>query len=270
MSLYRADPQDGVAWITGASSGIGRRVALDLAGLGYTVAATARGEAKLEELVREARGLRGRIMVFPCDVTDEAGMARTIGRIEAEAGKIVLAIFNAGTFNATQGERLETEGFVRLFTTNVFGTIFGLVPVANLMRDRGFGHIAVVGSVTAYFGLPAAAAYGSTKAALNSIATSLRYDFERLNIRIQIINPGWVETPLTARNKFPMPTIIKVEEASRRIVEGLREGGFEITFPRRLSWTLKAGLYLPAALWYRIVRKATGWDRRVNTRQSSK
>lgn len=262
MTLYRANPTDGVAWITGASTGIGRRLALDLADEGYVVAATARDEEGLVSLAREAAGRRGRVVPFLCDVTEEKAMERTVETIETELGPITLAIFNAGSYSPTFGERLEALNFVSTFKVNLFGVIHGLVPVADRMRDRGFGQIAIVGSVTAYFGLPTAAAYGGSKAALNNIAQSLRYDLDKLNIRLQIVNPGFVDTPLTARNRFPMPALLSVAEASRRIRRGLATGGFEIAFPRRLVWTMKAMRMLPAGLVYRFMRRLTAWDKR--------
>ncbi|MCO6388953.1 SDR family NAD(P)-dependent oxidoreductase [Aliihoeflea sp. 40Bstr573] len=264
MSLYRARPEDGVAWITGASTGIGRQVAIDLARAGYIVAATARDDDKLEEVAEAAikAGTRGRIVPMACDVKDTAAMERTVDRIEGELGPIVLAIFNAGTYSPTLGERLEVENFHGTFTVNLFGVVNGLVPVSDRMRERGHGQIAITGSVTAYFGLPSAAAYGATKAALNSMARSLKYDFDKLNIRIQVFNPGFVDTPLTKKNKFAMPALMKVEDAGARYVEGLKTGGFEVSFPRRLSYVLKAFGYLPDSLYYRLVRRVTGWDER--------
>ena len=262
MSLYRARPQDGVAWITGASTGIGRQLAIDLAREGYVVAVTARDNDKLEELASAAQSSKGRIVALPCDVTDERAMNEAVERIERELGPIVLAIFNAGTYSATLGERLETHNFHSTFAVNLFGVVNGLVPVADRMRERGFGQIAITGSVTAYFGLPTAAAYGATKAALNNMARGLKYDFDKLNIRIQIFNPGFVDTPLTKKNRFPMPALMSVENAAQCYADGLKHGAFEVTFPRRLSWVLKACSYLPESLYYLIVRKATGWDKR--------
>ena len=262
MTLYRARPQDGVAWITGASTGIGRQVAIDLAREGYVVAITARDEEKMVEVSHAASGLSGRIVPMVCDVTDADAMERTVQRIERELGPIVLAVFNAGTYSPTIGERLEVANFHGTFTVNLYGVVNGLVPVADRMRDRGFGQIAITGSVTAYFGLPSAAAYGATKAALNSMARSLKYDFDKQNIRIQMFNPGFVATPLTAKNKFPMPALMKVEDAGARYVEGLKTGGFEVSFPRRLSYVLKAFGYLPDSLYYRLVKRVTGWDKR--------
>lgn len=262
MTLYRADPKDGVAWITGASTGIGRELALVLARRGYVVAATARDDAGLQSLRDEARGLAGRVIPYLCDVGDEAAMERTVERIEVEEGPIVLAVFNAGNYSPSHGERLETFNFQSTYQVNLMGVIYGLVPVADRMRDRGFGQVAIVGSVTSYLGLPSAAAYGSSKAALNSLAQSLRYDFDKLNIRLQMVNPGFVATPLTAKNRFRMPGLMQVDKAATRLADGLLRGGFEIAFPRRLAWPLKVLTLLPLELQYRIMRRLTGWDGR--------
>ena len=132
--------------------------------------------------------------------TDGDGRARRADR--GENGPIVLAIFNAGNYFPTRGERLEVLNFTRTFEVNLFGVINGLVPVADRMRERGRGHIVVVASVTSYFGWPTTAAYGASKAALNNMAEALKYDFDKLNIRIQVMNPGFVDTPLTGRNNF--------------------------------------------------------------------
>ncbi|TWG95502.1 short-subunit dehydrogenase [Mesorhizobium sp. J18] len=262
MPLYRASPKDGVAWVTGASTGIGKAVALDLARAGYTVAATARDQADLKLIEQEAMGLPGRILAFPCDVSDEKGMERTVAAIEKEAGPIVLALLNAGTYLPIRGDRMETTNFVRSFEINVLGVIFGLVPVVDRMRERGFGQVAVTGSVTSYFGLPSAAAYGATKAALNNLVESLRFDLEKMNIRLQVFNPGFIATPLTEKAKFPMPALMKVEDASRRILKAFQSGGFEVTFPRRLTWSLKFLRLVPQPIRFWLLYKITGWDKR--------
>ena len=191
MPLYRASPKDGVAWITGASTGIGRALSLVLAREGYTVAATARDEVNLVSLADEAAALPGRIVAYLLrrDATPTA-MAALVERIEAENGTIALAIFNAGNYFPTRGERLDVLNFTRTFEVNLFGVVNGLVPLVERMRERGCGHIVVVASVTSYFGWPATAAYGASKAALNNIAEALKYDFDKLNIRIQVMNPG--------------------------------------------------------------------------------
>lgn len=262
MTLYRARPSDGVAWITGASTGIGRALSLELARRGYVVAATARGEDKLVSLANEAANLGGRIVPFPGDVTDQAGMADIAQAIEKELGPIVLAVFNAGNYFPTRGEKLSVENFVKTYEINLFGIVNGLVPVVDAMKARGFGQVAVVGSVSGYGGLPLAAAYGASKSAVNNMAEALKFDFDKMNIRIQVINPGFVDTPLTEKNTFSMPGLMKVEDATRRFADGLERGGFEVCFPRRLAWTLKLVNLLPHALYFPVMKRAMGWDKR--------
>jgi NAD(P)-dependent dehydrogenase (short-subunit alcohol dehydrogenase family) len=262
MTLYRAKPSDGVAWITGASTGIGRALALELVRRGYVVAATARGEDKLVSLANEASALFGRIVPFPGDVTDKDGMAAIAQAIEKELGPVALAVFNAGNYFPTRGEKLSVENFVKTYEINLFGIVNGLVPVVDAMKARGFGQVAVVGSVSGYGGLPLASAYGASKAAVNNMAEALKFDFDKMNIRIQVINPGFVDTPLTEKNTFSMPGLMKVEDATRRFADGLERGGFEVCFPRRLAWTLKLVNLLPHALYFPVMKRAMGWDKR--------
>jgi short-subunit dehydrogenase len=262
MDLYRAKPEDGAAWVTGASSGIGRQLALDLAREGYAVAATARRRDKLAALSAEAKTLKGRIVAFPCDVTDEQAMRGTIEAIEAELGPIALAVFSAGNYYPARGYALETGNYTKSFQINVFGVVFGLVPLADRMRERGRGQIAIVGSATAYRGLPLASAYGATKAALNYMAESLKFDFDKMNIRIQIINPGFIETPLTKHNKFAMPGLMPVTQASKRIAQGLMTGGFEVAFPARLTLMAKLFNLFPHSVYFWFVNRAIGRRKR--------
>jgi NAD(P)-dependent dehydrogenase (short-subunit alcohol dehydrogenase family) len=262
MSIYRANPKHGVAWITGGSTGIGRALALNLAREGYVVAVTVREQDPIDDLIAVAAGFSGRVLAFPCDVTDEAGMARTVAVIEETAGPIVLAIFNAGTYLPTIGERLTVANFRDTYAVNLFGVVNGLVPAVKRMQDRGRGHVVFVGSVTAYFGWPTSAAYGSTKAALNNIAEALRYDFVKMNVRVQVMNLGFVDTPLAAKNAFYMPALMPVEEASARMLRAIKSGGFEVTFPRRLTWGLKLLRLLPQEFVFRFITYATRWKAR--------
>jgi NAD(P)-dependent dehydrogenase (short-subunit alcohol dehydrogenase family) len=262
MGLYRARPGDGVAWITGASTGIGRELARNLAAEGYTVCATARDEDRLATLVAETAGLSGRIIPYPCDVTEEAAMTRTVVAIERDVGPIVLCVFNAGTYFPTRGERLDSSNVVKTFEINLFGVVYGLVPALDRMRQRGRGHFVIVGSASSYFGWPNAASYGASKAALNNLAEGLKHDFDKLNIRIQVINPGFVDTPLTQKNDFAMPGLMPVADAARRMADGIRSGGFEISFPRRLNWALKLLRILPFSLRYWLVHRITKWEQR--------
>lgn len=264
MTVYRASPKDGVAWITGGTSGIGRAVALELLRRGYKVAVTAHSFDLLEQWIAERpewHGYRDNIFKYACDVTDGAAMAQTVASIIADHGAISLALLNAGTYAPVDGSNLQFQTFRNTLEVNYMGVINGLIPVVEHMKARGKGHVAITGSVTSYAGLPTAAAYGPTKAALNSLAQSLKFDFDRMNIRLQIINPGFVRSELTARNAFKMPGIINAWDAARRIARGFERGGFEIRFPRRLVWPLSIVSLLPYPLYFWIVKKITGFDK---------
>lgn len=262
MSGFVAKPELGVAWITGASSGIGRSLALTLAGHGFTVAVTARDHGKLAELQTEAAGLKGKIVVVDGDVTDAQAMERVIASIEYEHGRIALAVLNAGIYIPVFGDHLNVKDFERTFAVNLNGVVNCLVPVIRHMKARGAGQVAIVSSVTGYGGMPTSAAYGASKAALINMAESLKFDLDKVGIRIQIINPGFVETAATAKNEFEMPALLKSEEAAQRIYSGLQGQSFEITFPKRFTYGLKALQFLPYSAYFWLMNRATGWKNR--------
>lgn len=263
MEIYRADKQDGVAWITGGGTGMGYQLALDLAREGWTVVVTSLAEAPVEPAAEiETPGLPGKILQFPCDVTDEQAMAAAVDAIERQTGPIVLAVFNAGIYIPVRGQALGIADFRRTYEVNLFGVLNGLVPVVARMRERGRGHVVINASVSSYLGWPSAAAYGASKAALNNMAEALRYDFERMNIRIQVVNPGFVDTPLIENIGYRTPALVSVEKAGARIARAIRSGGYETAFPRRLAWTLKFLRLLPSDLAFAFMKFATGRLRR--------
>lgn len=251
--MYRASPADGIAWIAGASSGIGRAVALELARRGYRVAVTARRADALEALSAEAAAAGLRIDAFAGDVTDRDAMAALLERIEREAGPVALAMLNAGNFYRDPEGVWGGDGFRRTMALNFDGVLNGLEPLIPRMKGRGRGQIAVVASVAGYGGLPGAAAYCASKAALIAACESMHPQLTRDAIHLQVICPGFVRTPLTEKNKTPMPFIMPAEEAARRICAGFERNGFEIAFPRRLVWLLKALNMLPYPAYFWIV-----------------
>jgi NADP-dependent 3-hydroxy acid dehydrogenase YdfG len=257
----RVTPQDGAAWITGASSGIGRSVAMELARRGWTVAASARRLEELEALSREAAGLPGRIIAHAVDVTDEAAVREVEHGIRQAHGGLALAFFNAGIAPYVRAPHLDVAAVRQVYDVNVMGVVHGLAAVLPAMAAQGFGQVAVNASVAGYGGLPRAAAYGSTKAAMIHFCEALKYDCDNLGVMVQVVNPGFVETPLTDKNDFPMPFLVKQEEAARRVCDGFARGGFEITFPRRFAYLLKAINLLPYSLYFRVVAGMTGWDK---------
>lgn len=254
-----ARPADGVAWVTGASAGIGRAVVLELADRGWTVHATARGAGALAALAAERPG---RIVVQRGDVTDAAGMAAIVASIEATR-PIGLAILNAGVYLPMRAQDFDAGRVAQSLAVNVQGVANGLDPLLKAMIARRRGHVALTASVAGYRGLPRAAAYSATKAALIAMAESLAFDLIDLGVRISVINPGFVATDATAVNDFDMPFLMQPDEAARRLVDGLGRPGFEIAFPRRFALLLRALGALPNRAYFAVMRAATGWDARV-------
>lgn len=240
------------AWITGASTGIGAEVAKLLAARGIPVAASARTAERLESLAAE----HASVTPFALDVADDAAVSETVGRIEERLGPIDLAILSAGTWiSVNPARQFDPEDFRRTMDVNFHGVVSAMAAVLPRMLDRGRGHIAVVSSVGGYRGLPRAGAYGASKAALINMVEAVRPELEAKGVKISLINPGFVRTPMTDVNKFPMPFLMEADEAARRIVAGLEAGRYEIAFPTRFVLVLKTLRILPNAVFFWIVRR---------------
>jgi NAD(P)-dependent dehydrogenase (short-subunit alcohol dehydrogenase family) len=241
-------------WITGASMGIGEALARRLAGEGAEVIASARSADRLASLAAVSGG---RIVPQPLDVTDHAAVLAAVERIEAERGPIDVAVLNAGTHRPVKAEEFTADGLRRLMELNLFGVASCLEALIPRMTARRRGRIAVVASVAGYRGLPTSAYYGASKAALINLAESLKFDLDRAGVTIQLVDPGFVETPLTAKNDFPMPFLISAEAAAERIAEGLRSRRFEIAFPTTFVLLLKLLRILPYRLYFPLVGRGT-------------
>ncbi|RDJ21268.1 SDR family NAD(P)-dependent oxidoreductase [Bosea caraganae] len=255
MSLPRMQPKDGVAWITGASSGIGEAVALELAERGWTVAITARRLDLLEVIADSAADLPGRIVAHAGDVTDAAAMRALVEGIESVHGPIALAFLNAGIAPKSKTEPLDLAALEAAVDINLLGAARGLAAVLERMKQRGRGHIVVNASVAGYGGLPGAVAYGTSKAGAIYLCESLKPGCEKFGIRVQVLNLGFIDTPMTQKHEYLMPFLMPVEEAARRAVDGFERGGFEIAVPRRMAWGLKLLNLLPYPLYFRAVTR---------------
>lgn len=262
MSIWQqiVKPADGSAWVTGASGGIGKALALRLARDGWTVHATARRSGELEAIAAEADRLEGRIVPLPGDVTDQEAMARAVETITAD-GPLALAVLNAGIYTPMRAQAFSADVVAKHMAVNVQGMANALDPILKHMIARKAGHVALMGSVAGYRGLPNATAYSPTKAAVIAMAEALAMDMADLSVRISVVNPGFVETDATSVNEFDMPFLMKPEEAADRIVDGLGRPGFEIAFPRRFAFILKTIGLLPNRAYIWTVRKALGWDK---------
>lgn len=242
-----------IAWVTGAGKGIGRALALRLARDGWTVAISARTQADLDAVASEAA--QGAIKGFPLDITDEAGTAKTVAAIETDLGPIDLAVLNAGTHVPVTLDAFSPEPFRKLLDTNVMGAVYGLTQLVPRFVERGRGRIAVVASVAGFRGLPSASAYGASKAAVINMCEALKPDLEAKGVELTLINPGFVETPLTDKNDFPMPFLITADKAADAIAKGLGRSGFEIAFPWRFAMLMKLLRILPDRLFFMLTRR---------------
>ncbi|AHX62287.1 SDR family NAD(P)-dependent oxidoreductase [Aeromonas media] len=229
--------------ITGATSGIGRQLALDYRRSGWQVWGCGRDGERLQALADEG------IIPLQFDGRDSAAMAA----IAADLPALDLLILNAGNCEYMDlAEGFDGALFARVIETNLIAT--GHALAAFLPRLVSGSRLAIVGSSVSWLPLPRAEAYGASKAALDYLAATLRLDLASKGIGITLIRPGFVQTPLTAKNDFPMPCLVTVEEASRAIMSGLAAGRHQIHFPRRFIWLLRLLGALPTGLWLRLGR----------------
>lgn len=262
MTLSR---DSAIVWITGASTGLGRALALALAADGRIVAASARSQDKLDALSAESEGLSGAVHAVPLDVTDRAGVAAAVAGIEDRFGPIGLAVLNAGTHVPDRARDFSADTVRAVMELNLFGAVNGLEALLPRMMARGQGQVALVASLAGYRGLPSAASYGASKAALINMAESLRPELSRCGVKLQVVNPGFVRTPLTDRNTFPMPFLMDVDKAARALVRGLASERFEIVFPRRFAYVMKALRVLPYSGFFAIARRLLPDDDEAET-----
>lgn len=235
---------DKIVWITGASSGIGRALALQLAQEGYQVAASSRNASLLASLCL----INKNIHAFALDVRDKHSVRAVIAKIIEKFGRIDLAILNAGTYERDNISNFNATPLQTNFELNFFATIDCLDVIAKQMKQQKSGQIGIVSSVAGWLGLPYASSYGASKAALNNFATSLRPEMARSGIDLRLICPGFVKTPLTDKNDFEMPFIISAERAADEIIKGLRTKRFMIAFPKRMVFSLGFINLLPNAI----------------------
>lgn len=249
-----ADWQGKRVWIVGASTGIGAALARSLAARGARLVLSARSRQGLAEVGRDCP----QSLELTMDVTLAGEFPRVLDEITARWGGVDLVVLNAGTYRPLRAWELTPERARETMDTNLMGVIDGVSAIVPSLCAGGGGAIALVGSVAGYGGLPKAAAYGPSKAALVNLAECLYLDLAPRGLSVFLISPGFVATPLTAKNDFHMPALIQPQEAADAIIAGMARGAFEIHFPRRFTLAMKCLRLLPYRWYFPLVRKVTG------------
>lgn len=252
-----------IAWLVGASTGIGRATAAALHGAGAQVLVSARKADALAAFCAEHPGAQA----LPLDVTDRAAVRAAAADIATRHGRIDLAFYCAGTYAPMRVEDFDLDVALQHVRVNYDGALHLLDAVLPLLRRQaeaarssgGFaGHLSLVSSVAGFRGLPKSLAYGPTKAALINLAETLYLDLAPSGVGVSVVNPGFVETPLTAGNDFHMPGLITPEQAAQHLLAGWADGEFEIHFPKRFTRWMKALRLLPYGAYFPAVRRSTG------------
>jgi short-subunit dehydrogenase len=240
-------------WVIGASTGIGADVARQLAAAGARLAVSARSRDTLETLARSIDAI-----VAPLDVTDAPAVQRTADEVARQLGGLDLVVTLAGTHAEMRAFDIDLARARKLLDVNLFGVLNVVAAVVPKLLAQGRGGLAIVASVAGYIGLPKALAYGPSKAALINLAESLYGDLHPRGIGVYLVNPGFVDTPLTRRNDFEMPALMSASAAARATLAGIAAGRFEIHYPRRFTVWLKLLRLLPYRLQFGAVRRFTG------------
>jgi len=239
-------------WITGASSGIGKALALKFAKENWKVAISARREILLNEIAQDQN-----IVAFPLDVIDEKRVNEVFSSIINQFGDLDLCVFSSGAYDPKLEKKIDNKQIKNIMNVNFFGVLHCIKSVEEYFKEKKNGHISIVSSIAAYRGLPNSSGYGPSKAALTNLTESLYFDFKKYNVRISLISPGFIKTPLTDKNEFPMPFIKSSEFAAEKIFKGLtKSNAFEIHFPKALTLFLKFLRVLPYKLYLFLIDKS--------------
>jgi NADP-dependent 3-hydroxy acid dehydrogenase YdfG len=236
------------AWLIGASSGMGLEVGRLLVKAGWAVTLSARDTERLEQAAGDIGAA-----AMALDITDRAAVETAAQRIYAQR-QPQLVLVNAGDYRPMSLEAFDIDLFEHLNRVNYLGAVYVLGSVLPLMRARG-GQVLLNASAAGFRGLPNGAPYSAPKAATIHLAEALHPEAARWGIRLRVINPGFVDSRLTAKNRFHMPGLLKPEVAAQRIFDQLDGKGFEISFPRRLIWPLKVLRCLPYRLFFWLIER---------------
>lgn len=240
------------AIITGASSGIGLALSHELGRRGYSLALLARRTDLLDELARELETRGTRATAISCDVASKDAVHAAVRRGEKDLGGLFdLAIANAGVGIPGHATKFKVDDFEQTFRVNVLGMGYLFDAVIPSMVERRSGRFAGVASIAGLRGLPTSAAYSASKAAMQAFLEASRIELAPYDVGVTIVNPGFVTTPMTEKNRFRMPFLISAEDAASTIADGLERGARVIEFPRPMSLIMRMARLVPDALYER-------------------
>ena len=237
-------------WITGASSGIGRALAIKYANEGWVVAASARRVELLNELSKNKN-----IRSFPLDVGKFDDVKEVFSKIIKSLNQIDLCIFSSGIYERHLEKEINVESIKKTFEINYLGTVNCVKAVESYFKNKKEGHLAIVSSPVGYRGLPKSTGYTPSKAALNNFTQGIYFDFKRSNVKITLISPGFIKTPLTDKNEFPMPFLRSADYAANKIFDGLKKNTFEIIFPPQIAFMYWIFRILPNRIYNFLIGK---------------
>ncbi|MCG7521152.1 SDR family oxidoreductase [Ruegeria sp. Ofav3-42] len=230
-------------WIVGASEGLGRALAEALSRQGATLILSARNTDRLAEICAALPNAEA----VPCDVTD----LDSVRRAAVEAGEVDGLVYNAGAYEPMRTGDWDTEAVLAMTDVNYIGALRVLGETVRRFVRAGQGDITLIGSLSGYRGLPAAVGYAASKAALISLAETMRHDLAGTGVTVRIVNPGFIKTRLTEKNNFKMPMLMTPEDAADRVVKALSRRRFRTDFPAPFSWVIRLIDFLPDFLVYR-------------------
>ena len=246
-------------WITGGSTGIGKALAIKFAKEGWNVAISARRENLLKETCEEHENISS----FPLDVTDKKRCTEVFQNITDTFQNIDICFFSTGTWDPKREKDIDVEQIENVFKINFFGTLNSIKAVEKYFKDKKSGTITIVSSIAGYRGLPNSTGYGPSKSALNNLAESLYFDFGKSNVRVCLVSPGFIKTPMTDKNDFKMPFLKTPEYAAEKIYDGLvNKDSFEIHFPKSLTIILKILSFLPNKIYFGFIGKLTKYQKK--------
>ncbi|WP_170762636.1 SDR family NAD(P)-dependent oxidoreductase [Ruegeria lacuscaerulensis] len=230
-------------WIIGASEGLGRSLAGALSRRGAHLILSARNADRLAEICATLPHARA----VPCDVA----YLDSVSHAAVEAGRVDGLVYNAGAYEPMRATGWDSKAALMMGDVNYLGALRVLGEVVPGFVKAGRGEITLIGSLAGYHGLPAAVGYGASKAALISLAETMRHDLAGTGVTVRIVNPGFVKTRLTEKNSFRMPMLMSPEDAAERVVKAMSRRRFRTDFPAPFSWFIRLIDYLPDILVYR-------------------